>query len=70
MREQHTWSIVHCFGEDTGITLSDRRSGDSTHFKDARSVLKYLRARWPQRVFKSEVWYYHCKNWAIKVRDL
>lgn len=70
MREQHTWSILHCFGEDRGIRLRDSRSGELNHFKDARGVLKYLRARYPHRVFKSEVWHYYGKGWSIKVRDL
>ena len=69
MREKHTWSVVHCFGEDTGITLTDRRMEKSKHFKDARGILKHLRALYPHRVFKSEVWHYYGKNWCIKVRD-
>ena len=50
--------------------MRDSRSGELNHFKDARGVLKYLRARYPHRVFKSEVWHYYGKGWSIKVRDL
>jgi len=62
--------MIYCFAEDKGITLTDERRGETNHFKDARSILKHLRARYPHRVFKSEVWHSYGKNWSIKVRDL